>query len=72
MSALEERKRRGGELMKKYRSATASELYDRAADAIADILLFVASNEDEGAQILQCAEADFRGACEGERFLTEG
>lgn len=72
MSTLEERKRRGGELIKKYRSASGSELYDRAADAIADILLFVSANEDEGAQILQCAEADFRCACEGERFVTEG
>lgn len=72
MSTLEVRRKRGEEIVKKYRPLSGSDTYACAADAIADILLFVAENEDEGTQVLQAAEMDFRNASEGERFLTEG
>jgi len=72
MAPLEERKRRGEELIKKYRSKGGNDIYDCAADAITDILLFVATTEEEGIQVLQSAEMDFRCTCTGEKFLTEG
>ncbi len=72
MPTLQERKRRGEEVLKRYRPKTTPDLYTCASDLIADILLFVAQNEDEGMQILQSAEMDFRGGCEGERCLNEG
>lgn len=72
MGTFEERKRRGEEILKKYKSKTATDVYTCASDAIADILLFVAQNEEEGTQVLQSAEMDFRTTCEGETFLTEG
>ena len=68
----EERKRRGQEILKKYRSYSGTDPYACAADAIADILLFVAQTEDEGIKILHSAEMDFRNAAEGETFAAEG
>ncbi len=72
MSELEERKRRGQEIIKKYRSSGATDIYTCATDVITDILLFVAQSEDEGTQILQSAEMDFKLASEKERFFSEG
>ncbi len=72
MSTLEERKRRGAELIKRYRPVSGTDSYACAADAIADILLFVAQTQEEGLQLLQSAEMDFRSTTEGETFLTEG
>jgi hypothetical protein len=72
MATFQERKRRGQEIVKKYKSCSGSDPYACAVDAIADILLFVAQTEDEGTQILQSAEMDFRNAVEGESFVTEG
>lgn len=72
MTMLEERKRRGEEIVKKYRTRSGNDTYACAADVISDVLLAVAQNEDEGVQILQSAEMDFRGAFQGERFFTEG
>ena len=72
MSTLEERRRRGEEILKRYRSRSKSDNYSCAADVIADVLLTVAQNDDEATQVLQSAEMDFRCAFEGERFLTEG
>ena len=72
MSTLEERKKRGEEIIKKYRSRGGSDVYASASDVIADVLLFVAQNEDEGTQILQAAEMEFKMSCEGERFFSEG
>jgi len=72
MSTLEERKRRGAELMKRYRVKTADALYSSAVDAIADILLFIAQSEDEASQLLQSAEMDFRTVFESEQFVSEG
>ncbi len=72
MSTLEERKRRGQEAIKKYRAISGNDPYTAAVDAITDILLFVAQNEGEATQLLQCAEMDFRTEVQGESFLTEG
>lgn len=72
MTGLEERKRRGSELMKKYRAKSSDDLYTGAADAITDILLFVAQNEHDATQLLHTAEMDFRTAIAGEHFFSEG
>ena len=72
MTTIEERKRRGQEIIKKYRPLSGSDPYACAADAIADILLFVAQSEDEGTKILHSAEIDFRDSAEGESFASEG
>ena len=72
MATLEERKRRGQEIVKRYRSVVGYDAYASAVDAIADILLFVAQTESEATQLLQSAEMEFRNEAEGERFLTEG
>lgn len=69
---VDERKRRGLESLKKYRSTSGSDQYACAADAIADILLYVAQSEDEGTKILHSAEMDFRNAAESESFASEG
>jgi hypothetical protein len=72
MATLQERKKRGEQILKGYRSAVGGDDYAAAADAIADILLCVAKTEREGGQVLQAAEMDFRCAAESEAFLTEG
>ena len=71
MTTLQERKRRGEDLLKKYKVGGA-DWYACAVDAIADILLFVAQTEDEGTQLLHTAEIDFRNAAESESFMSEG
>ena len=71
MATLRERKQRGEQIVKLYRSRS-SDTYYSAADAIADVLLFVAQTHDEAINILQAAEVDFRNTAEGESFLTEG
>ena len=72
MQNLEQRRRRGGETIKRYRASSGTDTYACAADAITDILLCIAQNEDEATQVLQSAEMDFRAAFEGERFFSEG
>lgn len=72
MATLRERKRRGEEIVKKYKPSNLNDPYTCAVDAIADILLFVAASQAEGRQILHSAEIDFRNTAEGEAFLTEG
>jgi hypothetical protein len=69
---LEERRRRGQELIKKYRPVSGTDPYACAADVISDILLSVAQNEEEATQLLQSAEMEFRNTIEGESFLNEG
>lgn len=69
---VDERKRRGQEVVKKYRSCSGTDPYACAADAIADILLFVSQSEDEAIKILHAAEMDYRNAAEGESFAAEG
>lgn len=72
MATLEERKRRGEDALKKYRTLSGTDPYACATDAISDILLSVAQNEGEATQLLQCAEMEFRNAMEGESFVSEG
>ena len=72
MKIDEERRKRGQEVLKKYRSTSGTDKYSAAADAIVDILLCTAEDEDEGAQILRAAEADYREVCECENFAAEG
>jgi hypothetical protein len=72
MATLRERKRRGEEIIKKYRPANGDDAYASAVDAIADILLFVAESQREATQILHSAEIDFRNSAESESFVTEG
>lgn len=72
MATLEERRRRGQDLIKKYKPLSGADPYACAVDVISDILLSVAQNEDEATQMLQCAEMEFRSAVEGESFLNEG
>jgi hypothetical protein len=72
MSTLQERKRQGEEIVRRYRRMSNNDSYASAVDAITDILLFVARSEPEATQLLQCAEMDFRNEAEVEKFLTEG
>ena len=72
MSPVAQRKRRGEEMMKKYRALNGNDCYACAVDAIADILLNVAQTEDEATQLLQAAEVEFRNSAELETFLAEG
>ena len=72
MSTLSERRRRGEDICKKYRAVSGNDSYACAADAIGDILLAVAKNEQEATRLLHSAEIDFRNAAEAESFLAEG
>ena len=72
MVTLKERKRRGEETAKKYKTLTGNDAYAGAVDAIADILLAVAQSEREATQILHSAEIEFRNQAESEKFLSEG
>lgn len=72
MTTLRERKKRGEEIIKKYRTSANTDPYASAIDAIADVLLFVAQTEGEGTQILHAAEIDFRNSAESESFASEG
>jgi hypothetical protein len=72
MATIRERKKRGEEIVKKYKPSNLNDPYACAVDAIADILLYVAENQAEGRRIMHSAEIDFRNAAEGEAFLTEG
>jgi hypothetical protein len=71
MTTLQERKRRGEDILKKYKTSGA-DWYACAVDAIADILLFVAQTPEEGTQLLHTAEIDFRNEAESETFMSEG
>ncbi|MGH9609858.1 MAG: hypothetical protein ACRD34_09310, partial [Bryobacteraceae bacterium] len=72
MRTLHERRRQGEEICKQYRSISGADRYARAADAIADILLAVAENENEARKILRAAEIDYSGGTEAEGFFSEG
>jgi hypothetical protein len=72
MVTLKERKRRGEETAKRYRSLTGNDPYANAVDAISDILLAIAQSEREATQILHSAEIEFRNQSESEKFLSEG
>ena len=72
MATIRERKKRGEEIVKKYKPSSINDPYTCAVDAIADILLYVAENQTDGRKILHSAEVDFITSAEGEAFLTEG
>ncbi len=72
MVTLKERKRRGEETAKKYRSLTGNDSYAGAVDAIADLLLAVAQTEREATQLLHSAEIEFRNQFESEQIVSEG
>ena len=72
MATIRERKKRGEEIVKKYKPSSINDPYTCAVDAIADILLYVAESQTDGRKILHSAEVDFVSAAEGEAFLTEG
>jgi len=72
MVTIKERKRRGEETAKKYRTLTGNDSYASAVDAIADILLAVAQTEREATQLLHSAEAEFRNQFESEQIVSEG
>ena len=72
MATLKDRKRRGEEISKKYRSITGNDPYAGAVDAISDILLAVAQTQSEATKILHSAEIEFRNLAEAESFLSEG
>ena len=72
MATFRDRKRRGEEIIKKYRALVHDDSYASAADAIADVLLAVAQTEREAAQIMQCAEIEFRNQFESEQIVSEG
>lgn len=72
MVTLKERKRRGEEIAKKYRSLTGNDSYAGAVDAITDLLLAVAQTEREAMQLLHSAEIEFRNQFESEQIISEG
>ena len=72
MATIRERKKRGEEIVKKYKPSSINDPYTCAVDAIADILLYVAESQADGRRILHSAEVDFISSAEGEAFLTEG
>ncbi len=71
-SPVEQRKKRGTETTKRYRTVDGDDCYACAVDAIADILLSTAQSEEEATQILQAAEVEFRNSAELETFFAEG
>lgn len=72
MKPVELRKRRGEDILKKYRSVSGTDSYACATDAIVDILLAVCQTPQEAGQLLQSAEVDYRTAEDVESFLSEG
>jgi hypothetical protein len=72
MPISEERRRRGQETIKRYKSVSGTDAYAAATDAITDILMFVAKSSEEASQILHCAEVDFNTELEGEDLIAEG
>jgi hypothetical protein len=72
MAILEDRRKRGIEILKKHGRSSATDKYAAAADAIADILLSVAETLEEAEQIVQAAEMDFRCSVETEGCAEEG
>ena len=72
MATVDERKRRGLDIIKKYRSSCGGDSYAAASDAIVDVLLSISQNSEEAGQILHSAEIEFRSATENEDMLAEG
>ena len=72
MPISEQRRRRGQETIKRYKSVSGSDVYAAATDAVTDILMFVAKTSEEAAQLLHAAEVDFNSELEGEDLIAEG
>jgi hypothetical protein len=72
MAILEDRRKRGAEILKKVTRSSDANKFDAAADLIADILLSVADSQDDAEQILRAAEMDFRCLIETEHCAEEG
>lgn len=72
MASSEERKRRGLEIIKKYKASAGNDAYAAASDAIAEILIAVAESEDDAGRLLHSAEMDYRSTIEGENIAGEG
>jgi hypothetical protein len=72
MAILEDRRKRGADILKKFGRSSDGNKFDAASDAIADILLSVADTQDDAEQILRAAEMDFRCLSETERCAEEG
>ena len=72
MPISEERRRRGKETIKRYKSVSGSDAYAAANDAITDILLYVAKNSEEARRMLHGSEMDFNNELEGEDLIAEG
>jgi hypothetical protein len=72
MAISEERRRRGQETIKRYKSVSGTDVYAAANDAIADILLYVAKTSDEARQMLHGAEIEFNNELESEDLMAEG
>lgn len=72
MAISEERRTRGKETVKRYKSVSGADPYAAANDAIADILLYVAKTTEEARQILHGAEIDFQNELENEDMIAEG
>ncbi len=72
MAKLDDRRKLGAEILKKYLRSAGNDKYAAAADLIADILLSVAENPDEASSVLRAAEVDYRRSVETEDFGAEG
>lgn len=72
MASQDDRKRRGSEILKKYKQIVGNDPYAAAADAITDILLAVATDQEDAGRILQSAEVDYNGCVEREHIAGEG
>lgn len=72
MAILEDRRKRGADILKKFTRASEGNKFDAASDTIADILLSVAESQEEAEQIVRAAEMDFRCSVETEGCAEEG
>lgn len=72
MAISEERRRRGQETIKRYKSVSGADPYAAGGDAITDILLFVAKTPEEARQMLRNAEIEFNNELESEDLIAEG
>jgi hypothetical protein len=72
MKPAEARRRRGQEIIKRYKPISGADQYACATDAIADILLAVCENVQEASSLLQAAETDYVNAGDIESVISEG
>lgn len=72
MASFEERKRRGAEIVKKYKPGAGNDSYAAATDALTDILLAVCENPDEAERMMHAVDMEYRGLLESENIVGEG